>query len=154
FEDVLDSRTADEELPEDGRERNEAAEEKLLRGVVAASLLDLQTELEQVRQLGGLAKRVYDAGTESKFERLREVLVDPKYGQEKLIIFTEHRDTLDFLVRRLEGMGYTGQIAQIHGGMYYTEREDQVERFRKPTGQGGARFLVCTDAAGEGINLQ
>ena len=51
-------------------------------------------------------------------------------------------------------MGYTGQIAQIHGGMHYTEREGQVERFRAPVDQGGARFLVCTDAAGEGINLQ
>jgi hypothetical protein len=114
----------------------------------------LQAELEQVEGLRTLAKRVYDAGTESKFERLREVLVDPKFGEEKLIIFTEHRDTLEFLVRRLEGMGYTGKIAQIHGGMYYTQREEQVERFRRPVEDGGARFLVCTDAAGEGINLQ
>ena len=51
-------------------------------------------------------------------------------------------------------MGYTGQIAQIHGGMQYTQREDEVERFRKPLAEGGARFLICTDAAGEGINLQ
>ncbi len=153
-EDLLDSTTADDEIPVGDREENQVAEERLLEGVVAASLTDLQAELEQVKQLRELAKRVYDAGTESKFERLREVLVDPEYGEEKLIIFTEHRDTLDFLVRRLEGMGYTGQVAQIHGGMHYTEREEQVEKFRKPAGQGGARFLVCTDAAGEGINLQ
>jgi superfamily II DNA or RNA helicase/DNA-binding XRE family transcriptional regulator len=161
-EDVLDSTTADDETAVGDREENQVAEERLLEGVVAASLNDLQAELEQVKQLRALAKRVYDAGTESKFERLREVLIDPKYGQEKLIIFTEHRDTLDFLVRRLEGMGYTGQIAQIHGGMDnqarsntgFTEREEQVEKFRKPADQGGARFLVCTDAAGEGINLQ
>ena len=153
-DDVFDIATADEEAAEDGREGNEVAEDKLLLGVVAASLLDLQEELRQVRHLRDLAKRVYDAGTESKFERLREVLVDPKFGEEKLIIFTEHRDTLEFLVRRLEGMGYTGQVAQIHGGMYYTDREAEVERFRKPVDEGGARFLVCTDAAGEGINLQ
>ncbi|MBC7347356.1 MAG: DUF3883 domain-containing protein, partial [Clostridia bacterium] len=153
-EDVFDIATADEEAAEDGREWNEVAEDKLLVGVVAASLLDLQEELRQVRHLRDLAKRVYDAGTESKFERLREILVDPKFGEEKLIIFTEHRDTLEFLVRRLEGLGYTGQVAQIHGGMHYTDREAEVERFRKPMKQGGARFLVCTDAAGEGINLQ
>ncbi|MCS6897385.1 MAG: helicase-related protein, partial [Nitrospira sp.] len=153
-DDLFESETADEENAQGDREENEVAEDKLLQGVVAASLLDLQAELEQVRQLRDLAKRVYEAGTESKFERLREVLVDPKYADEKLIIFTEHRDTLDFLVRRLEGMGYTGQVAQIHGGMHYTEREEQVERFRKPANQSGARFLVCTDAAGEGINLQ
>src|SRR5262249_48118312 len=152
--DLFESETADEEAAQGEREENEVAEEKLLQGVVAASLLDLQAELDQVKQLRELAKRVYDAGTESKFERLREVLVDPKYADEKLIIFTEHCDTLDFLVRRLEGRGYTGQVAQIHGGMHYTEREKQVETFRKSASQGGARFLVCTDAAGEGINLQ
>jgi superfamily II DNA or RNA helicase/DNA-binding XRE family transcriptional regulator len=153
-DDVLDRTTADEEVPEDDREGNEVAEDRLLEGVVAASLNDLQLELEQVRQLRELAWHVHDAGTESKFERLREVLIDPKYGEEKLLIFTEHRDTLYFLVRRLEGMGYTGQVAQIHGGMHYTEREEQVEKFRTPAERGGARFLVCTDAAGEGINLQ
>jgi hypothetical protein len=153
-EDLFESTTADDEAAEGDREGNEVAEERLLEGVVAASLVDLQAELEQVEGLRDLAKRVYDAGTESKFERLREVLVDPRFGEEKLIIFTEHRDTLNFLVRRLEGMGYTGQVAQIHGGMYYTEREDQVEKFRKPADKSGARFLVCTDAAGEGINLQ
>jgi hypothetical protein len=153
-DDVFESETADEESALGEREGNEVAEEKILHGVVAASLLDLQAELDQVKQLRELAKRIYDAGTESKFDRLREVLVDPKYVEEKLIIFTEHRDTLDFLVRRLEGMGYTGQVAQIHGGMHYTEREEQVERFRKSSSQAGARFLVCTDAAGEGINLQ
>lgn len=153
-DDLLDHATADEEEAEDDREKNEIAEDKLLEGVVAASLLDLQAELEQVKSLRDLAQKVYDLGTESKFERLREVLLDPQFAGEKLIIFTEHRDTLDFLVRRLGGMGYTGQIAQIHGGMHYTERDEQVERFRKPADDGGARFLVCTDAAGEGINLQ
>ncbi|MEX2119489.1 MAG: helicase-related protein [Pirellulales bacterium] len=153
-DDLLDSTTADEETAEGDREQNEVAEDRLLEGVVAASLVDLQIELQQVQQLQTLAKRVYDAGTESKFERLREVLVDPKFGEEKLIVFTEHRDTLDFLVRRLEGMGYTGKIAQIHGGMHYTERQQQVERFRLSADQGGARFMLCTDAAAEGINLQ
>jgi len=153
-EDIFESATADEEATQDGREGNEIAEDKLLAGVVAASLLDLQEELRQVKRLRDLAKCVYDAGTESKFERLREILFDPKFNEEKLIIFTEHRDTLEFLVRRLEGLGYTGQVAQIHGGMHYTDREAEVERFRKSVDQGGARFLVCTDAAGEGINLQ
>jgi hypothetical protein len=82
------------------------------------------------------------------------VLTDPRFVGEKFIIFTEHRDTLDYLVGRLGGMGYTGQIAQIHGGMYYTERQEQVERFRLPQQDGGARFMICTDAAAEGINLQ
>ena len=153
-DDVLESKTADDETAEADREENEAAEDKLLQGVVATSLADLQAEKEQVQQLLGLAKKVYEAGHESKFERLREVLTDSKWTGEKFIVFTEHRDTLDFLVRRLNGMGYTGQVAQIHGGMHYTQREEEVERFRRPSAEGGARFLICTDAAGEGINLQ
>jgi len=51
-------------------------------------------------------------------------------------------------------MGYTGQVAQIHGGMDYKDRDEQVERFRKSHHEGGCRILVATDAAGEGINLQ
>jgi len=153
-DDVFEEKTADDEVSDEEQEENEAGEDKLLQGVVAASLADLLAEREQVRNLLGLAKQVYDNGQESKFERLREALTDPRYGGEKFIIFSEHRDTLLFLVRRLSGMGYTDQIAQIHGGMHYTEREDEVERFRKPVTEGGARFLICTDAAGEGINLQ
>jgi SNF2 family DNA or RNA helicase len=153
-DDVLETKTADDEGTEDGREENEVAEDKLLQGVIAASLADLVAERQQVEQLRDLAQRVYEAGHESKFDKLRVVITDPKYAGEKLIVFTEHRDTLDFLVRRLGGMGYTGQIAMIHGGMHYTERQEQVERFRKPSSEGGARFAICTDAAAEGINLQ
>ena len=52
-------------------------------------------------------------------------------------------------MRRLEGLGFTGQIALIHGGMPYQERERQVESFRRPIEDGGANYLVATDAAGE-----
>jgi SNF2 family DNA or RNA helicase/DNA-binding XRE family transcriptional regulator len=161
-DDVFDAKTADDESSEDGREENEQSEEYLLQGVVAASLADLLAEQGQVKQLLALARKVHDEGHESKFEKLREVLIDPKFSGEKFIIFTEHRDTMVFLAQRLSGMGFTGQVAQIHGGMGtqpdpitgLSEREKQVEFFRKPVAEGGARFLVCTDAAGEGINLQ
>lgn len=153
-DDVLESKTADDESTENGREENEVGEDKLLQGVIAASLADLVAERQQVEQLRDLAQKVHDAGQESKFDKLRTVITDPKFAGEKLIVFTEHRDTLDFLVRRLGGMGYTGQSAMIHGGMHYTERQDQVERFRRPSADGGARFMICTDAAAEGINLQ
>ena len=152
-DDVLDTKTADEEGTVDGREEGEVAEERLLAGVIAASLTDLVVERELVMKLRDLARKVDAMGAESKFDKLREVLTDPKFVGEKLIIFTEHRDTLDYLVRRLGGMGYTGQIAQIHGGMDYKDRQAQVERFRRAH-EDGARFMICTDAAAEGINLQ
>ncbi|MBF0191607.1 MAG: DUF3883 domain-containing protein [Magnetococcales bacterium] len=153
-DDILDTKTADDESGAEGQEENEIAEERLLKGVIATSLAELLAEKEQVIGLRDLARRVHDGGLESKFEKLREIIANPKFTGEKIIIFTEHRDTLIFLTRRLEGMGYTGQLAQIHGGMHYTERQTHVERFRLPTTEGGARFMLCTDAAAEGINLQ
>jgi superfamily II DNA or RNA helicase/DNA-binding XRE family transcriptional regulator len=152
--DVFDEMTADEESTEDGREQNEVAEEKALGGIVGVSLAEIETERGQVRDLLELARAVYERGQESKFEKLQEVLRDPRFWNEKFIIFTEHRDTLEYLVRRLEGMGLTGRLAQIHGGMDYREREKQTEFFRRPSAEGGARYLIATDAAGEGINLQ
>jgi hypothetical protein len=100
------------------------------------------------------ARRLADAGEDSKFEKLRAVLRDPAFAREKFIVFTEHRDTAEFLVRRLEGLGFTSQVALIHGGLDYRAREAQVDLFRLPLEAGGANYLVATDAAGEGINLQ
>lgn len=152
--DIFETKTADEERTEDGREENEIAEEQGLEGVVATSLVELKAELLHVQRLRILAETVYQRADESKFEKLREVIRDPQYRTEKILIFTEHRDTLTFLVRRLEGLGLTGQIASIHGGMTYQERGAQVAFFKQPLTEGGARYLVATDAAGEGINLQ
>ncbi len=152
--DVLDTKTGDEETPEDGREENEVREDELLGGVVAVSVAELQTERMRVQQLLDLARKVHARGDESKFDKLREVLRDERFKDEKMLIFTEHRDTLEFLVKRLEGIGLAGQVAQIHGGMDYKQRTAQMEFFRKPAAEGGATYMVATDAAGEGINLQ
>lgn len=152
--DTFEDMTPDEESSVDGSEENEVNEIRALAGVVAVSLEELEAECEQVEELLTLAKDVYEQGHESKFDRLVEALRDDRFCSEKVLIFTEHRDTLNFLVRRLEGMGFAGEVAQIHGGMAYPEREEQVDFFRKPIAEGGARYLVATDAAGEGINLQ
>ena len=123
----------------------------MLGAVVAVTIDELKGEIETLHGLRARAKRLLDSGRESKLEKLREVLEDPGYAGEKWLIFSEHRDTVDYLVRRLEGLGFSGHVAQIHGGMAWPEREEQVEFFRR---SGGARYLVATDAAGEGINLQ
>ena len=155
IDDVFESTTADEQvLGEDDTDRLEKFEEQALGGVIGFSLAELEAERIKVNGLLNKARSLFDSREESKFEKLREVLRDPDYSGEKFIIFTEHRDTADFLVRRLEGLGFTGQVALIHGGLPYQERERQVEFFRKPDSVEGANFLVATDAAGEGINLQ
>ncbi|HEY7781235.1 MAG TPA: SNF2-related protein, partial [Ktedonobacterales bacterium] len=88
--DVFDEKTADEERGEDGREENEVADEEALGVVAARSLAELQVERLRVQSLVELARRVYEAGDEAKFLKLREILRDPRYAGEKLIIFTEH----------------------------------------------------------------
>ena len=154
LDDLFETSTADEEAASGEGEQHEVFESQALAGTVAVTLAELEAERAKVAGLLDKARRLFDAGEESKFEKLREVLGDPRYLDEKLIIFTEHRDTAEFLVRRLEGLGYTGRVALIHGGLAYPERERQVELFRRPAGRGGATYLVATDAAGEGINLQ
>ena len=158
--DYFDAHGADEDVADDGTgstapgapaEGHEDFEAAVLGAVVSADIEDLEREIEVVTGLAARAKAVVDAGRESKFEKLREVLEDPVHAAEKWLIFTEHRDTMDYLVRRLEGLGHAGRVAHVHGGMAWPERERQVERFRDP---GGVRYLVATDAAGEGINLQ
>jgi superfamily II DNA or RNA helicase/transcriptional regulator with XRE-family HTH domain len=149
FLDLEEERTSEEEVGVDGREERDVVEEDAMGATTAMTLADLQVEKSRVEELLVLAQRVYEQGEESKFDRLWEVIQDPEFRNEKLLIFTEHRDTMDYLVQRLEGMGYTGQVARIHGGMPYPEREVQMEDFRSR-----CRFMVATDAAGEGINLQ
>lgn len=152
--DYLDETTADEEEESEGEEQHELLEKQALGAVVGYTLAELEAERRRVSELCDLAEAVYDKGDESKFEKLLEVLRDKRFKGEKMLIFTEHRDTLTYLVRRLEGIGFAGQVAQIHGGMHYSEREEQVELFRKDGSDGGAQYLIATDAAGEGINLQ
>ena len=152
--DYFDTHAADEDVREDGAvpgERSEDFEDAVLGAVTAVTIEELRREIGVLQGLRARALALIDAGDESKFEKLREVLEDPRYAADKWLIFSEHRDTVDFLVRRIEGLGYSDQVAVIHGGMAWPERDEQVERFREPD---GARFLVATDAAGEGINLQ
>jgi len=152
--DVEEDKTADEEQVEDGLEENEAAERDAMAGVVGVTLGELEAERNQVRDLLNLARKVYERAEDSKFEKLREVIRDPQWRDDKILVFTEHRDTLDFSVRSLEAMGFAGRVAQIHGAMDYLERQEQVAFFDKSTAEGGAAYMICTDAAAEGINLQ
>ena len=153
-DDPFDSHTADEEAGGEGEEENERSEAEILGSFVATTIADLEIEKEHVAKLLVLARKVQELGHESKFEKLRGIIEDKKFRNDKLLVFTEHRDTLTYLKGRLDGMGFTGQVASIHGGMNYVERGEQIKFFKKPVEDGGARMMACTDAAGEGINLQ
>ena len=79
------------------RKQNEAAEDTCSRRRRRVPRRPCR-RAEQVTRSPRPGRQVYDAGTESKFERLRELLTDPRYTDEKFIVFTEHRDTSIFLV--------------------------------------------------------
>lgn len=154
--DVLAVKTADEETVEQGEEEHEQSEDEVLGAFVATGLAELNEERRKVLELIGLGEAVHASGKESKFDRMSALVRSPEFKHEKIIIYTEHKDTLDFLIRRLEGMGYTGQVSLVHGGLDFRKRDAEVDRFRRchHGEHDGTRFFVGTDAASEGINLQ
>lgn len=147
----LQGRIADAEQEED--DLDDAARDRLADEFTAALELDqLRAEIAALQDLVGQARRVRDHANDSKLAALRECLTKAEFaelkdGRGKLLIFTEHRDTLTYLCEHLETWGYTTCI--IHGGMNPHERKRAQEDFRT-----SRQVCVATEAAGEGINLQ
>ena len=129
LEDVRDTKTGDEEEAEAGLEESERNDDEVVAATDAVSPEELRAEIAEVKRLAELARRVYDAKRGSKFERLWDAL--KAYAETKVLIFTEHRDTLNFLVGRLEALGLTGKLATIYGGMDYKDRDRAAEFCRK-----------------------
>ena len=124
---------------------------RILSGqLLRVRLVELEAEVDHVENLVELARKVYDLKSESKFENLWEALTE--YPDTKVLIFTEHRDTMNFIIERLEALGFTEKVAQIHGGMKYSVREEQVEFFRRPERRAISRCNRCW--LGKGLNLQ
>jgi hypothetical protein len=151
--DLFANATADDDTG-DGAEAVEAGESETLGALVTENLADLIHERDRVLSLHQMAQELLDAGRESKFAKLLDTMKDPRFADEKMLVFTEHRDTANYLTEQLERLGFASRVAQLHGAMDYVERDRQVEFFRKPVDGGGAKYLIGTDAAGEGVNLQ
>ncbi len=121
-------------------------------------IAELRKEIESLRRLEGLALHVRQAGTDCKWEELSRLLqgnremFDGTGDRRKLIIFTEHRDTLRYLHDRLTTLlGRQEAVVLIHGGIGREERRRAQERFAQDR---DVQVLIATDAAGEGVNLQ
>ena len=116
----------------------------------AKSLPEIQSEAEEVKRLFLMADTLYKSQQEEqKYKKLRELLTSERViDGEKLVLFTEHKDTLLYLEKRLKNNGYG--VVTIHGGKSVDERRQAQWDFAKPETQ----ILLATDAAGEGINLQ
>ena len=165
-EDLLD-------LPEDEAER---AETQLDAATAARTITELEAEIASLGRLQRLAAGLRKTGEDTKWRELADLLgrllttaVFPTGAEEKpasygpirppgasphhkLVVFTEHRDTLHDLEQRIATrFGRPEALVVIHGGLDRRKRRAAEEAFRHDP---RARVLLATDAAGEGINLQ
>jgi SNF2 family DNA or RNA helicase len=140
-------------------EEIEDIEDELLDAATAAQTVEeLDAELLELAELTKAAKQVRDAGTDRKWTELSTILQDNALTTDedgvprKFIIFTEHRDTLDYLTTRIRSLlGKPDAVQAIHGGVRRLERRVITEEFTK---NRSCQILLATDAAGEGLNLQ
>ncbi|MBI5446671.1 MAG: DUF3883 domain-containing protein [Deltaproteobacteria bacterium] len=147
----LQGRLTDAEQDED--DLDEASRDRLADEFTAAVELDqLRSEIAALEELYAHARRVRDHANDSKLAALRECLNRPELrdiedARWRLLVFTEHKDTLNYLREHFERWGYS--TCQIHGGMNPRDRKEAQEQFRT-----SRKVCVATEAAGEGINLQ
>ncbi len=168
-----------EDLDEAPEDEVASAEETVLdRATAARSIVELKAEIETLKHLEGLALEVRRSGADTKWRELAGLLggifavkgtsgkiaeADVQDGvgtnsrtmsssSRKLVIFTEHRDTLGYLHGRITtSLGREESVVLIHGGMGREDRLKAQEAFRHDP---NVQVLLATDAAGEGINLQ
>lgn len=151
--------TAPEDEDDLTAEEQEDLEEKLTDTATAAeTIAELEAEIIILGSLVEQALGVVNSGLDRKWDELSSILQnnpqmrDADGRQRKLIVFTEHRDTLNYLERRIAGvLGTPDAITTIHGGTQRDERRKRQELFRSDP---EVRILLATDAAGEGVNLQ
>ena len=166
-----------DEAPEDEVEAAEAA--VLDQATAARTSAELRTEIDSLKRLQTLAGQIRRSGDDTKWRELSNLLAEvftpaglgpnaadgpaPPYGsgpiprhvpspRQKLVLFTEHRDTLSYLERRIGTLlGRPDALVVIHGGMGRDDRREAQEAFLHDP---NVQVLLATDAAGEGINLQ
>jgi len=148
---ALQGRLSDAEQEED--DLDDAVRDQLVDEYTAALELEqLRAEISALKELEEQTRRVRENAADSKLAALNKCLgeahfLELKDGRGKLLIFTEHRDTLGYVREHLERWGFS--TCAIHGGMNPHERKRAQEAFRT-----GAQVCIATEAAGEGINLQ
>lgn len=155
----------DELLEETPDEELEKIEDQVLDQATAAqTIAELEAEINTLKRLEALARRLRESGVDRKWEELsrllqgegtaeaHEQLLDQDGNRRKLIVFSEHRDTVNYLADRIRTLlGRSEAVAVIHGGMGREQRRTTQELFSQDK---DVLILVATDAAGEGINLQ
>ena len=141
-----------------GAEYEDWVEDVVDQATAAQTIEELDAEIIILKDLEFKACNVVQSGNDKKWEQLSSLLQDtPEMytavgSRRKLIIFTEHRDTLTYLLDRITGLlGNQQAVLTIHGGTNRDERRKNQEQFRN---NPDVTVLLATDAAGEGVNLQ
>jgi len=137
----------------------EEFEENVLDAATAAeTIAELDAEILELNGLAKVAREVRDRGDDKKWSELKLILqdnvipLDSNGKPRKLIIFTEHRDTLNYLAERIKTLlGRPEAVVAIHGGVRRNDRRAVTEEFTK---NADCQIMLATDAAGEGLNLQ
>ena len=139
---------------EDYQEEERWKEEKRWETLsLARNKEELKEEIDIIKSLIEKAKKIVEEEKEIKLNELKKAIeegfkeIRKIGGNEKILIFTESRDTLEYLVEKIKSWGYS--VNYIHGGMDLEKRIEAEREFRDRT-----QIMVATEAAGEGINLQ
>ncbi len=145
---------------DDAGEVEETEEEVLDLATAATTIRELEAEISTLTGLEEQARKLRNGNQDRKWGELGG-LVQSKYlgigrsdGREtprKLIVFTEHKDTLNYLERKLAALRGEGWLVKITGSMNRQARKNAQEKFLNDP---GTTLLLATDAAGEGVNLQ
>jgi len=143
-----------EEMEENERER---LEEMLEAITLAGNAEQVREEIAELHQLAQQAQAVESADAEAKLSKLKDLLHREGFfdhPDKRLLLFTEFKDTLDYLVENLKRWRF--QVGFIHGGMRPGSRDEAGTRLfvEQQFREGAIQILVATEAAGEGINLQ
>jgi len=135
-----------EDMSEEERWKEEEMWETLS---VAENRDELKREIQILESLIEKAIEIVRSEEEIKLLELKKTLqrLKEEFQDEKIIVFTEARDTLEYLEKKLNSWGYT--VNTIHGGMKLEARVEAESIFKNEK-----QVLVATEAAGEGINLQ
>jgi len=140
------------------QEELDQLEDELVDNATAArSIEELEAEIVILKGLEELARGVVRSGQDAKWSQLQELLdnplmVGPAGDRRKLVIFSEFKDTLSYLVDRIRNrLGRGEAVVEIHGGVGREERRKIVHAFMNDP---EVLVLVANDAAGEGVNLQ
>jgi superfamily II DNA or RNA helicase len=152
-----------DEIPDDEDDLDANEQETLEEGLVdrataAKSITELEGEITILQALEQQARLVVASGQDRKWDELSKLLQnnpemhDAAGRQRKLIIFSEHRDTLNYLHGKIAGvLGTAAAIVTLHGSTHRDERKKVQALFRSDP---DVKVLIATDAAGEGVNLQ